>query len=186
MRRSNLIAVGACVLLVVLSTTAGAQGRRGGGGRRGSGGPEGGRGIEAMKVLDDADLDKVDPARVLLDNAKALKLSDGQKGALDSVVTRYEWNVHRFAKNVDSLAAASRRERIANRVGADAPAPADSGGTEERATHRALLEAVQSIRDEFDAASSRSLERLTDDQRKQANDLLQAGRAKLEQMLSRV
>ena len=44
-------------------------------------------------------------------------------------------------------------------------AAADSGGTEARAAHRALLDAVQSIRDEFEAASTHSSEKLNDDQR---------------------
>jgi hypothetical protein len=186
MRKTNLMLCVAGLFVVATSTAAEAQGRRGGGQRRGGQPDEGGRGALETKVLGDDDLDKVDPGKVLLEKAKALKLSDAQKHGLDSVVTRYEWNAHQFAKDVDSLVARSRRERMAARLGGgDASASPDSGGTQERAAHKALLDALQSIRDEFEAASSHSLERLTDDQRKQAHDWLQDARTKLDQLLSR-
>jgi hypothetical protein len=114
-------------------------------------------------------LAKLDPARLLLDEAKSLKLEDYQKRALDSITKRYDWNVRIFAHQVDSLLSAKRRL-----------VAADSDGY-----RRSLRDVLQEIRDEFTGALSLALDRLDEEQRSTATNSILAEKEKLEELLKK-
>ena len=142
-----------------------------GGGRRGGGvGRSESRSPAASSAaISSDDLAKLDPARLLLDEAKSLKLEDYQKRALDSITKRYDWNVRIFAHQVDSLLSAKRRL-----------VAADSDGY-----RRSLRDVLQEIRDEFTGALSQALDRLDEEQRSAATNSILAEKDKLEELLKK-
>lgn len=174
-------------------------GMGGGGGRRGGGSGFPSRGADAPKALNEDDLAKADPARVLLDKAKDLKLTDGQKQALDTIAKRYDWNTRLFAKQVDSLNTAMRTE-ILKRRGTASTTGSTTGGTTggttgstspdttmsdaATATQRALKDAIQTIRDEFDADASTATEKLDAGQKSTAGPIIGDARSKLNDLLT--
>lgn len=176
--------ISAAILIVPTIVTAqGGMGGMGGGGRRGGRG--GGRGDEhgsdAAKAneLKSDDIQKLNPAKVLLDKRKDLKIDDAQKAQLETIANRYDWNTRVFVGVVDSLQSAgggrTGRGRMKGRAGGD-DSPPDTSRTsadDDRRARSALIEALQSVRQEYDTASARSLNVLTDAQRKQAAKLIE-------------
>ena len=134
-----------------------------GGGRRGGRGGRSDSGNESAKdgQLKSGDIQKLSPAKVLLDKRKDLKLDDAQKAQLETIASRYDWNTRVFVTVVDSLQVV----------------PGGPKGS-------ALVEALRSVRQEFDTASAHSLSVMTDAQRSQAAKLIEKPAADIEGQLA--
>jgi hypothetical protein len=169
------------LLLIASASDLWAQRGMGRGGRRGGGDGEGGRGVLESEAIKEDALVKIDPARVLLDKAKDLRLTDAQKRALDTVATRFDWNSRIFARQVDSLAGGQRASRAERR---DSVSRADTSDTAVQARRRALRDALQSLRDEFNGAMTRATDKLDDAQRATATALLNDDRSRFEDLLN--
>ncbi len=169
-------------------------GGRGGGMGRGGGAGNEARSEPAVSAFSEKDVDNLDPVRVIVDKAKVLKLSDGQKKALDSLASPFEWNVHIWARRIDSLQNALREERMASegrsggRPQIDSAPPSSSAQPTPAAptdTRRLLVGTLQSIRQARDSAEARSLRLLDDSQKSKAVPMLGEGREKLEAILTK-
>jgi hypothetical protein len=168
----------------------GGRGGGGGGAGMGRGGGEGRSEQSAPPTLDEKDVDKLSPVRVVLDKAKSLKLTTAQKAALDSSTTRYEWNIHLFVRRVDSASLAVREAQTAGRRGGGAQpdsgtasAPPESVGNPYR---DALREALASIRRERDSTEAMVLRHLDDSQKAKVVPDLGESREKLEGLLVKI
>lgn len=185
----NVRLIVASVLLIVPALLP-AQGR--GGGRRSGrgGGDESGRGAAKANHLSADDIQKLNPAKVLLDKRKDLKIDDGQKAQLETIANRYDWNTRVFVAMADSLDGLmghpEGRARMRGRGSDDSP-PDSSRGTidDQRRTHAALLEALRSVRQEYDTASARSLNVLTEAQRDRGTKLVEKPTAAIADQLEK-
>jgi hypothetical protein len=152
--------------ILIVPTIATAQGGMGGmgGGRRGGRGGRGESGGESTKEgqLKSDDIQKLNPAKVLLDKRKDLKIDDAQKAQLETIANRYDWNTRVFVAVVDSLQGIPTTRK---------------GG--------ALVEALQSVRQEYDTASAHALGVLTETQRPQAAKLIEKPTAEIENQLEK-
>ena len=159
--KARLIIVAA---IMIVPTIVAAQRGGGGGGRRGGGGGRDQSGSESAKdgQLKSDDIEKLNPAKILLDKRKDLKIDDAQKAQLETIATRYEWNTRVFVTKVDSLQ-----------------------GVPGSGKRSALVEALGSVRQEFDTASAHSLSVLTETQRPQAAKLMEKPTAEIETQLEK-
>jgi hypothetical protein len=157
--KARLIIAAALMIVptIVVAQRGGGGGRRGGGGR----GESGGASAKAGELKSD-DIEKLNPAKILLDKRKDLKIDDAQKAQLETIATRYEWNTRVFVTKVDSIQGVA--------------------GSEKRS---ALVEALGSVRQEFDTASAHSMSVLTDAQRPQAAKLMERPTAEIESQLEK-
>jgi hypothetical protein len=138
----------------------------GGGGRRGGGrGGRGESGTESTKEgqLNADDIKKLNPAKVLLDKRKDLKIDDTQKAQLETIANRYDWNSRVFVAVVDSLQGIPTTRKAGS-----------------------LGEALQAVRQEYDTASAHALGVLTEAQRPQAAKLIEKPTAEIESQLEKV
>ncbi len=185
----------AAAIMIVPTIAAAQRGMGGGGGGRrgGRGGGDESRSEAAKAAQLSADgIQKLNPAKVLLDKRKDLKIDDAQKAQLETIANRYDWNTRVFVAMVDSLQGAAgnragRGRMSRGRAGGDDSAPdtARVTGDEERRARNALVEALQSVRQEYDTASARSLNVLTETQRKQAAKLIEKPTAEIGDQLEK-
>ena len=137
--------------ILIIPTIVGAQ-RGMGGGRRGGRGGRDESGHESAKdgQLKSDDIQKLNPAKALLDKRKDLKIDDAQKAQLETIANRYDWNTRVFVGVVDSIQGV----------------PGGPKGN-------SLADALRAVRQEFDTASARSLEVLTEVQRPLAEKFIE-------------
>ncbi len=151
--------------IMIVPTIATAQGGMGGmgGGRRGGRGGHGEPGSESAREgqLKSDDIQKLNPAKALLDKRKDLKIDDTQKAQLETIANRYDWNTRVFVGVVDSLQGVPGGPK---------------GG--------ALVEALRTVRQEFDTASARSMGVLTEAQRPLAAKLIETPTVEIENQLA--
>lgn len=145
--------------IMVVPTVVVAQRGGGGGGHRGGDRGESGNEPAKENRLKSDDIQKLNPAKILLDKRKDLKIDDAQKAHLETIANRYDWNTRVFVSTVDSLQGV--------------PSPK---GT-------ALVEALRLVRQEFDTAAVHSLSALTEAQRPEAEKLIEKPTAEIETQL---
>ncbi len=180
------------MILVALAMPVVALAQRGGGGRGGGGSADG---IDENGPLDNGikskDVVKMNPATVLIAKAKDLKLDDGERTRLTDIAKRYDWNANIFSRVADSLqnVVDSRRSAHGGRGrgqgGGSGGASSDSVRSPDEilAARKQLLTTLVNIRTEYDTASARSLNALTDAQRSKANTILDKPSKDLADML---
>jgi hypothetical protein len=157
--KAHAIIAAAVLIVPMIATAQGGMGRMGGG-RRGGRGESGNESAKEGQLKSD-DIQKMNPAKVLLDKRKDLNLDDAQKTQLESVANRYEWNTRVFVGVVDSLQGVPGGPK---------------GG--------ALTEALRTVRQEFDTASARSMAVLTEAQRPLAEKLIEGPTVEIETQLA--
>lgn len=147
MRTREIVAVA----IMIIPTIVSAQGGMGGGRRGGRGGrDESGHESAKEGQLKSDDIQKLNPARVLLDKRKDLKIDDAQKAQLETIANRYDWNTRVFVGVVDSIQGV----------------PGGPKGN-------SLADALRAVRQEFDTASAHSLGVLTEVQRPLATKFME-------------
>jgi len=163
--KARVLIAAAIMIVPTIAPAQGGMGGMGGGGRRGGRGGRGESGSESTKEgqLKADDIQKLNPAKVLLDKRKDLKIDDAQKARLETIANRYDWNSRVFVAVVDSLQGI--------------PTTRKAG---------ALGEALQAVRQEYDTASAHSLSVLTEAQRPQAAKLIEKPTAEIESQLEKV
>jgi hypothetical protein len=174
---------------LVAASTASAQRGGMGGSRMGGRGGRGGSG-EAAKAptLDAKDFQSLDPAKLLLDKRKKLKLDDTQVAAMQEIEKRYDWNSRQFIETADSLMtrlAPARRGRGAGGASGVDGSQSDST-TAVDSTRKSLRDALRSVQDEFDLARRQSLATLRPEQVTEATDILEKPAAEFAQRLDHV
>jgi len=120
--------------ILIVPTIVGAQGGMGGGRRGGRGGRDE-SGHESAKdgQLKSDDIQKLNPAKALLDKRKDLKIDDAQKAQLETIANRYDWNTRVFVGVVDSIQEfreAPKETRLPTRFGR-----CDRNSTQRRRVH---------------------------------------------------
>ena len=149
-------------IMIVPTIVAAQRGMGGAGGRRGIGGRgESDNQSAKPNQLKSDDIEKLNPAKILLDKRKALKIDGAQEARLETIASRYAWNTRVFVSVVDSLQGV----------------PGGPKGS-------AFAEALQSVRQEFDTASARSLGVMTETQRPEATKLIEKPTDEIESQLA--
>jgi hypothetical protein len=172
-RRLSLVAA-----LLIVPTLVHAQ-RGGGGGGGGSSSGKFGRPVDAeikdngpkdaTGIMLTKDLQKENMVQLILDKKKDLKLTDDEVKQLKSINDHIKDTISGPMKSLDSITSELKR-----RSGEQGP---DRQGM---LTGRIMSEAhVAEVREQYTAALKDALSKLTDDQQKAANDLINARRKEL-------
>jgi uncharacterized phage-associated protein len=163
--KARVIIAAAIMIVPTIARAQGGMGGMGGGGRRGGRGGRGESGSESTKEgqLKADDIQKLNPAKVLLDKRKDLKIDDTQKAHLETIANRYDWNSRVFVAVVDSLQAIPTTRKAGS-----------------------LGEALQAVRQEYDTASAHALSVLTEAQRPQGAKLIEKPTTEIASQLEKV